>query len=55
MRQDINHRDVFARRETLGDDFALILEAVLDAFRGMASASRLESRWSMLRYCGCSF
>jgi len=55
MRQDINHRQAFARPESLGDDFALLFEAVADAFRGMASSSRLESRWSRLRYCGCSF
>ena len=51
MRQDPNHREVFATPETLGDDFALIAEAIADAFRGMASASRLESRWSKLRNC----
>ena len=35
----------------LATDFALILEAVADAFRGMSSSSRLESRWSKLRSC----
>ena len=38
-----------------GDDFALIFEAIAGAFRGMSSASRLESRWSKLRHCGESF
>ena len=52
MRQDFNHREVFAKPASVGDDFALILEAITDAFRGMASASRLESRWSKLRHCG---
>lgn len=52
MRQDVNHREVFARPESLGEDFALIFDAFADAFRGMASASRLESRWSKLRNCG---
>jgi len=52
MRQDINHREVFAKPDTLGDDFAMIAEAFAAAFRGMASASRLESRWSKLRNCG---
>jgi len=52
MRQDVNHREVFARPETLGDDFTLIFSAIADAFRGMASGSRLESRWSKLRNCG---
>jgi hypothetical protein len=55
MRQDINHRVVFEKPDRLGDDLALLFEAVADAFRGMASASRLESRWSRLRYCGDSF
>jgi hypothetical protein len=40
-------------RESLGRDFRLILNAFVDAFRGMASRSRLESRWSQLRYGGC--
>ncbi|MCL6740530.1 hypothetical protein LZ518_05215 [Sphingomonas sp. RB56-2] len=52
MRQDVNHSEVFARPETVGDDLALIVDAIVDAFRGMASASRLESRWSKLRHCG---
>lgn len=55
MRQDPNHRQVFARPDTLGDDFGLIFEAIADALKGMSSASRLETRWSKLRYCGCSF
>jgi hypothetical protein len=38
--------------ESLGNDFGLILEAVADAFRGLSSSSRLESRWSKLRYGG---
>ena len=33
MRQDVNHREVFAGRESLGEDFALIFEAIVDAFR----------------------
>jgi hypothetical protein len=40
-------------RETLAGDFRLIFKAIIDAFRGMASPSRLESRWSQLRYGGC--
>lgn len=55
MRQDINHRVTFEKPDRLGDDLALLIEAIADAFRGMASASRLESRWSRLRYCGDSF
>ena len=35
----------------LASDFALIGQAVVDAFRGMSSSSRLESRWSRLRNC----
>lgn len=33
MRRDVNHSEVIAKPETLGDDFALILEAIVDAFR----------------------
>jgi len=55
MRQDTNHRVIFEKPDSLGDDFALLFEAVTEAFRGMSSASRLESRWSQLRNCGNSF
>ena len=41
--------------ESIGNDFELIFDAFADAFRGLASNSRLESRWSKLRHCGCSF
>jgi hypothetical protein len=40
--------------DSLTSDFALIGQAIVDAFRGMSSSSRLESRWSKLRngsYC----
>ena len=40
--------------ESLASDFALIGEAIADAFRGLSSSSRLESRWSKLRSCGCT-
>ena len=40
-------------RESLAGDFRLIFNAFADAFRGMVSPSRLESRWSQLRYGGC--
>jgi hypothetical protein len=52
MRLEHNHKEVFARPETLGEDFTLIFDAVADAFRGLSSSSRLESRWSNLRYGG---
>lgn len=35
-------------------DLALIAEAIVDAFRALSPAQP-ESRWSKLRYCGCSF
>lgn len=47
-----NHREFYAKPDLLGDDFALLFEAFADAFHGMSSASRLESRWSKLRNCG---
>jgi hypothetical protein len=40
-------------RESLGSDFRLIFNAFADAFRTITSPSRLESRWSQLRYGGC--
>jgi hypothetical protein len=39
MRGDVNHREVFSGQLSLGEDFALILEAFADAFRGIASAA----------------
>jgi hypothetical protein len=51
MKQDVNHRSVFAKPDTLSGDFGLIFEAITDAFRGLSSSSRLESRWSRLRSC----
>lgn len=41
-------------QDSLANDFALIGKAIADAFRGLSSSSRLESRWSKLRSCGCS-
>jgi hypothetical protein len=52
MRHDVNHREVFARPESLGDDFALIFDAVADAFRGMSNR-QLFTHWSCLRSKGC--
>jgi len=40
-------------RESLARDFGLIFKAIVGAFRGMASRSRLESRWSQQRHGGC--
>lgn len=45
MKQHIDHREVFARPGGLSDDFALIFQAVADAFRGLGSIEPL--------YCGC--
>jgi hypothetical protein len=42
-------------QESLAGDFELIFEAIADSFHGLSSPSRLESRWSRLRHCGCSF
>jgi hypothetical protein len=52
MRQDINHRVDYAKPDTLSDDFALLFEAVADAFRGM-SARPIYTHWSCLRSKGC--
>jgi hypothetical protein len=55
MKHEPNLRPAPQRRDTLAGDFALIADAIADAFRGLSGSSRLESRWSQLRYCGCSF
>jgi hypothetical protein len=51
MKQDVNHRTAFAKPDTLSSDFGLIFEAIADAFRGISSSSKIESRWSRLRSC----
>ena len=51
MRQDINHREFYAKPDLVGDDFALLLEAVVDAFRGM-STRQVHTHWSCLRSKG---
>ena len=55
MKHEPIQRPAPKSRDSLGADFALIAEALVDAFRGLRSASRLESRWSQLRFCGCSY
>jgi len=52
MRQDVNHNEVFARPESLGEDFALIFEAFADAFRGMAPAVSCDCRSPRIHYAG---
>ena len=53
MKHDPILRQPAQEPESLSHDFGLIFEAIADAFRGMASSSRLESRWSKLRDGGC--
>ena len=53
MKHEPIQRQKALGRESLTSDFRLIFNAFVDAFRGMASPSRLESRWSQLRYGGC--
>ena len=50
MRQDVNHREVFAQQESLGEDFALIFEAIVDAFR--LSAGSTGSHHASIHYAG---
>ena len=52
MRQDINHREFYAKPDILGDDFALLFEAFAEAFRSMSTSSELDSHWSRLRSRG---
>ena len=51
MRQDLNYREVFAMPESVGEDFALIFEAMADAFRGMSNRP-FYTHWSCLRAKG---
>lgn len=53
MKHEPIQRPTALGRESLASDFRLIFKAFVDAFRGMASLSRLESRWSQLRYGAC--
>jgi hypothetical protein len=39
-------------QDSLASDFGLIFQAIADAFHGLSSSSRLESRWSKMRACG---
>lgn len=52
MRPDLYSSEVFARPESLGEDFALILEAFADAFRGLAPASRTACNCPTLHFAG---
>ncbi len=55
MKHDPILRSAAQPRDSLASDFGLIAEAIADAFRGMSASDRLESRWSRLRSCGCTF
>ena len=52
MRRDVNNREVFSGQLSLGEDFALILEAFADAFRGMASAVPQACQCPKATYAG---
>ena len=52
MRQDLNHREVFAAPGSVGEDFALILAAFADAFRGLASDFTSECHCEKPHYAG---
>jgi hypothetical protein len=39
----------------LASGFALLFEAITDAFRGLTPGATIDSRWSRLRACGRSF
>ena len=52
MRRDVNHREVFAGQESLGEDFALIFEAFADTFRGLASLSPPQCQCPKATYAG---
>jgi hypothetical protein len=52
MRQDLNHNEVFARQESLGEDFALIFEAFADAFRSLAPGSQSTCNCPTIHFAG---
>jgi hypothetical protein len=52
MKYEPIERPAAPDRESLFRDFGLIGRAIAEAFRGMSSSSRLESRWSKMRSCG---
>jgi len=52
MKYEPIERPAALGQESLARDFGLIGRAIADAFRGMSSSSRLESRWSKMRSCG---
>ena len=52
MRQQPDHSEVFARPESLGEDFALIFEAFADAFRALSPTSRPACYCPTLHFAG---
>ena len=52
MRQDITSHVAHQKPDRLSDDFALLYEAVADAFRAM-STRPFYTHWSCLRSKGC--
>jgi hypothetical protein len=52
MHQYVNHREVFAGQESLGEDFALIFEAFADTFRGLASLSPPQCNCTKPHFAG---
>ena len=50
--EQIEHHSAQSQ-DSLASDFGLIFRAIADAFHALSSPSRLESRWSQLRYGGC--
>ena len=52
MRGDFNSSEVFAKPESVGEDFALIFEAFADAFRILAPASPRACNCPTLHFAG---
>ena len=50
MYWDVNHRGIVAKPETLGGDFALILGAFVDAFRGLTPPASTDGE--TIHYAG---
>ena len=52
MKQAASSREVFARQDSLGEDFALLFEAFADAFRGLPVVAPANCSCIPVHYAG---
>lgn len=55
MNKQVHDRATKLDPDSLAGGFALLFEAITDAFHGLTPDARIETRWSRLRACGRSF